>query len=122
MVSRVVSVVALVLVASVLPNRSVGADPICAEDIRKLCADVPPGGGRIQACLEKHESDLSKDCRARVGDLVKEAGLLGVVCRWDITRFCTHIAPGGARIVSCLSEHPDDISLECKAELDKASK
>lgn len=36
----------------------------CKADVAKFCADVPPGGGRIKACLEAHASALSDPCRA----------------------------------------------------------
>ncbi|MBS2024531.1 MAG: cysteine rich repeat-containing protein [Deltaproteobacteria bacterium] len=34
----------------------------CKEDRAKFCADVKPGGGRIQACYEAHKDQLSKAC------------------------------------------------------------
>jgi hypothetical protein len=37
---------------------------ICGPDKRRLCGDVPPGGGRIIACLAKNASNLSPDCAA----------------------------------------------------------
>ena len=42
----------------------------CAEDAKKLCAGVQPGGGRIVACLREHKDSLSDGCR-------KAAGLAG---------------------------------------------
>lgn len=35
----------------------------CADDYRRLCADVPRGEGRIAACFEAHAQDLSPGCR-----------------------------------------------------------
>jgi hypothetical protein len=37
---------------------------ICGPDKRLLCGDVPPGGGRIIACLAENASNLSPDCAA----------------------------------------------------------
>ena len=37
---------------------------ICGPDKRRLCGDVPPGGGRIIACLAENASNLSPDCAA----------------------------------------------------------
>jgi hypothetical protein len=39
----------------------------CAEDAQKLCANVPPGGGRIIACLKEHKDSLSDRCRKAAG-------------------------------------------------------
>lgn len=35
----------------------------CAADVKKFCADVQPGGGRIRACIAQHRDDLSQGCR-----------------------------------------------------------
>jgi hypothetical protein len=122
MLSRIVSVLALFTLTLALSYRSAGAQPFCAEDVRKLCPEVPPGGGRIQGCLREHEAELSKECRARLDDLVREAGLLGATCRWDIARLCSDVAPGGARIVSCLEDHAGELSPECRNQLGKGGK
>src|ERR1051326_5763143 len=46
---------------ALLPASAWSATP-CLGDIEKYCADVPTGGGRIQACLEKHAHELSPGC------------------------------------------------------------
>ena len=35
----------------------------CGPDFRALCGDVPPGGGRIVACLRDNAPSLSPRCR-----------------------------------------------------------
>jgi hypothetical protein len=35
----------------------------CGRDYRALCGDVPPGGGRIVACLRENGPSLSPRCR-----------------------------------------------------------
>jgi hypothetical protein len=35
---------------------------ICGPDSEKHCKGVPPGDGRILACLKSHESDLERAC------------------------------------------------------------
>jgi hypothetical protein len=35
----------------------------CGPDYRAYCSDVPPGGGRIIACLEENGPSLSRQCR-----------------------------------------------------------
>jgi hypothetical protein len=35
----------------------------CADDMKRLCADVRPGQGRVAACLKRHEAELSPECK-----------------------------------------------------------
>lgn len=35
----------------------------CRADAQKFCQGVQPGGGRLVACLQGHEADLSAGCR-----------------------------------------------------------
>jgi hypothetical protein len=34
----------------------------CAGDIERLCRGVPPGEGRIKACIKAHITELSAPC------------------------------------------------------------
>lgn len=38
----------------------------CAEDVKRLCANVKPGEGRIAQCLRAHTQDLSPACAENV--------------------------------------------------------
>ena len=35
----------------------------CKPDIRQFCSNVPPGGGRIKACMKEHLQELSEPCK-----------------------------------------------------------
>ena len=35
----------------------------CADDIKKLCAGIQPGEGRIKACIKSHMAELSDPCK-----------------------------------------------------------
>jgi len=39
------------------------ARPACVDDMKRLCAGVRPGQGRIAKCLKRHEADLSPACK-----------------------------------------------------------
>ena len=43
----------------------------CKGDLQKFCADVKPGQGRGLACLDKHDKDVSAQCK----DALKQTGL-----------------------------------------------
>ena len=43
-------------------------------------------------------------------------------CKADYDKFCAGIAPGGGRVVACLSEKHDQLSATCKAALDNRKK
>ncbi len=35
----------------------------CGEDVKKLCAGVQPGGGRLMDCLNKQKDKVSDACK-----------------------------------------------------------
>jgi hypothetical protein len=35
----------------------------CKPDIARFCSQVPPGGGRIKACMKERISELSEPCK-----------------------------------------------------------
>src|SRR5262245_31253302 len=39
----------------------------CDEDVKKLCPEIRPGGGRILQCLHGQESNLTPACRQVLG-------------------------------------------------------
>lgn len=43
----------------------------CRDDLKKFCADVQPGQGRLLNCLDKSEKSVSQRCK----DALKETGL-----------------------------------------------
>ncbi|MEW6268205.1 MAG: cysteine rich repeat-containing protein [Thermodesulfobacteriota bacterium] len=44
---------------------------VCRWDIGRLCSDVVPGKGQLASCLERHEDDLSPECRKQLADMKK---------------------------------------------------
>ena len=35
----------------------------CKPDIARFCSQVPPGEGRIKACMKEHLAELSEPCK-----------------------------------------------------------
>jgi len=40
----------------------------CSADIKKLCAGVQPGGGRILQCMRSHQTEISTDCQTALAN------------------------------------------------------
>ena len=38
----------------------------CKGDVKKNCADVAPGSGRIEACMKDHFADVSEGCKETI--------------------------------------------------------
>ncbi|MBI3796625.1 MAG: hypothetical protein HY268_06605 [Deltaproteobacteria bacterium] len=45
----------------------------CEADLKKYCADLSPGGGRLAACLKKNEQKLDERCQQAMKDIKLEA-------------------------------------------------
>lgn len=41
----------------------------CGEDLEKYCNKVSPGQGRIMNCLEDHDAELSRKCKAALKEV-----------------------------------------------------
>ncbi|MGF7159635.1 hypothetical protein FHS85_001254 [Rhodoligotrophos appendicifer] len=41
----------------------------CGRDVRRLCAGVPMGGGRVAACLQANAAALSPGCRGALASI-----------------------------------------------------
>ena len=38
----------------------------CTADVKKICAGIKPGRGRIEACLKDHFADVSDPCKEAI--------------------------------------------------------
>ncbi len=41
----------------------------CREDLQKFCSDIQPGGGRLMACIDKNEKQVSSRCKQAIKDV-----------------------------------------------------
>jgi hypothetical protein len=68
MLNRVLTICAILLLsasgamAQMRPG-AMAAARACRPDIRQFCGDVPPGQGRIKACMKAHIAELSEPCK-----------------------------------------------------------
>jgi arylformamidase len=68
-IMKIATVIAIVATTSADAQSYRAAASSCRDDIRRLCADVQLGGGRIISCLREHANDLSEPCRNAIGQL-----------------------------------------------------
>ncbi len=76
----------------------------CAADIKKFCANIEPGAGKIMACLDKNKANLSDACKGQLTKMADEAKNLGSPCHDDILQYCGVFKPGKGQILNCLEE------------------
>lgn len=41
----------------------------CRDDLQKFCSDIQPGGGRLMACIDKNEKQVSDRCKQAMKDV-----------------------------------------------------
>lgn len=113
---------ALVVLLSVLllsPAAHARADGenACLSDARRLCADFPPGSGRVYFCLRSSWNQLSQGCRDLLDWSQRRANEVALECQGDAFAWCQGVPAGKGRLYACLAGHRDDISSECRKAL-----
>ena len=81
----------------------------CVNDVKSVCGDVKPGGGKLAACMKEHFSELSEDCQIAY---IKVAAV-GRACRADVEQFCA----GVGLVAECIKSHASQISAGCRDAL-----
>lgn len=113
-ISKWVSGISLAAITAV-SGTAVNAMPskgVCADDIKKLCADAKPGAGGIAACLKKHEADLSPGCKTHQDNMNKKAEAFNTACGDDIKKQCPDAKPGKG-LMACLHGKTAELSPAC---------
>ena len=83
----------------------------CAADIKKVCAKVDPGEGRIAACIKENLKDLPA-CK----DRLSKVAAADKACREDVKKQCGSVR-GRARKVKCLVDALTDLGDACKSAI-----
>jgi hypothetical protein len=105
-----IAAAALMLWSSSASAQGLLAGRACAADIKKYCAGVEPGQGRIGACVKEHLKDLSEPCRARLARFAEA----GKACAPDVKEHCGGVRPGRGRVADCLKSLLANVSDACK--------
>ena len=94
----------------------------CAQDAKKFCPGMQPGGGRIAKCMKEHEAELSPACQENIKKAEQRLKEFSDECKADAEKFCKGIRPGGGRILACLKSHQSGLAPACAAEFNRAGK
>jgi len=94
----------------------------CKADVEKYCSDITPGEGRVAACLDSREDQLSEKCRTSWSstkasisrELDKTEVAFRKSCGSDVKKFCSNVPSGRGRVLSCLEGHKDGLSESCQ--------
>ena len=113
------------MMASAYDAVAAGQNP-CKADYKRLCGNVKPGQGRLQACLKQHKDEISPECKAFLETKKEEIQSkmeqameqVPESCKADYKRLCGNVKPGQGRLQACLKQHKDEVSPECKAFLE----
>jgi len=86
----------------------------CVDDIKKFCASVQPGEGRIAGCVKEHLNDLSAPCQ----NLVAGAAAAAKACSADLKQQCADARTRVAKI-ACIKPALANLSDDCKSAVSK---
>jgi hypothetical protein len=98
---------ALLLAAAIatLGAGRAAAQAPCAEDAERLCPGIPSGDGRLWACLQRNNLQLSSACTRNLQEVRRRASEFNADCANDVFRFCPATPRGGGRVLECLRPH-----------------
>jgi len=84
----------------------------CVDDIKKFCANVQPGDGRIAGCVKEHLNDLSAPCQ----NLLAQAAATAKACAADLKQQCADVQRRVAKI-ACVTSAMTKLSDDCKSAI-----
>jgi hypothetical protein len=108
--------VATLLVAPLALAQSEPGKP-CRADVKKLCPGVKPGHGRVLACLEGKEDQVSQACK---DDFKAKVQAIYDACKEDVDKYCASVEKGHGRLLQCLKRNETGLSDSCKGIWAKA--
>ncbi len=94
----------------------------CAKDRESLCGSVTPGGGAIINCMKENKDKLSEQCKAHMDRMRQQMSEMKDACKEDAEKFCSETKPGKGRLMKCMRQHREQLSAECKAEMEQAKR
>ena len=106
--------------AALLAAGSARAEDACRADVERLCAGIPPGGGRIAACLKANEAQVSPACKAEQASVRAKVKEVGEACADDVRSYCADVTAGQGRVLRCLAQNQGNLTPACQAVVQSA--
>jgi hypothetical protein len=101
--------------ALLLALPATAAESPCNADARRLCPDVPIGGGGVLQCLREQWYQVSSGCQSVIQDFDARARQIDVSCQSDLYQYCqSALFKGRSQAVSCLARRWDRLSSTCQ--------
>ena len=102
------------LVAALLSPGAALAQGACKADVDRLCQGIPPGSGRIAACLKANQAQVSPACKAELASVARTVREVGAACEDDIHSYCADVQPGQGRVLRCLAAAAPSLAPACR--------
>jgi hypothetical protein len=104
----------LLIGSSAMAQRVASERPVraCLADVKKNCANVDPGEGRIAGCIKDHLKDLSAPCQ----NLLSRAAAAKEACAADVKQKCSDARRRREKI-ACIKNALTDVSDACKSAI-----
>jgi hypothetical protein len=96
------------------------AEDACRADAEQLCQGIPPGGGRILACLRANQGKVSPGCKAELATVERKVKEVGAACGDDVRSWCADVKPGGGAVLRCLAQNRANLTPQCQEVLQGA--
>jgi hypothetical protein len=106
--------IARVTFVAVLAVGTARGEDACRADVEKLCAGIPPGGGKLHACLRANEAKVSPECKAQLASVAHKVKEVGAACADDIQSICPDVQPGGGAVLACLKTNLFSVTAGCR--------
>jgi hypothetical protein len=90
------------------------AEDACKADVEKLCQGIPPGGGRLMACLKANEAKVSAPCKKHMTEVAAAVKYVGDACLDDVMRFCPGVPRGQGAVARCLARNEAALQPDCR--------
>lgn len=91
----------------------------CAEDMKKYCTGITPGGSRLLKCYEEQKKNMSPECVAWAELLKKNAAEVKTACSAEIDASCNFSKGDPLQMIDCIQANYTRLSPRCADTLNE---